>query len=143
MNTDTSADTTTDTTAALIVLEAYEHVDPARCADYEIAAQAIDDKVKETEPGMLVHALTRIAETPDKVTYRWLEIFDGVAALEAHFASPHVKDHVARMSDGILLSPVELVLYTGWSEAEKAEINARLGGALSFAEVRAGYYLTR
>ncbi|WP_353474421.1 antibiotic biosynthesis monooxygenase [Salipiger sp. H15] len=134
---------TTDTIAALIVLEAFEHVDPSRCADYETAAKAIDDKVKETEPGMLVHALTRVAEAPDRVTYRWLEIFDGVAALEAHFASPHVKEHVARMMDGILLSPVELVLCVGWSEAEKAEINARLGGALTFAEVKTGYYLTR
>ncbi|EBA06108.1 putative quinol monooxygenase [Sagittula stellata] len=124
-----------------IALEAFEHVHPDRVADYETASQAIDDKVKETEPGMLVHALTVAARADDRVTYRWLEVFTDLAALEAHFASPHVKAHGAHLTgDGILLSPVEIVLYVDWSEDEKAEINQRLGGALTFAEVRSGFY---
>lgn len=134
---------TTNTTAKMIVLEAFEHVHPNRVADYEAAGKLIDDKVRETEPGMLVHALTRVGETDDRVTYRWLEIFDGLPALEAHFNSPHVKAHVAKVSDGILISPVELVLYTDWTDAEKSEINDRMGGALTFAEVCAGYYHAR
>lgn len=127
-------------TEGMIVLEAFEHVRPERCADYEAAGKKIDDAVKISEPGMLVHALTRISEAEDRVTYRWLEVFDGLPALEAHFANPEVKTHVAWLNDGVLLSPVEIVLYTGWSDAEKAAINDRLGGALQFAEVRAGYY---
>lgn len=130
----------TATTDRIIALEAFEHVHPDRVADYEAASQAIDDKVKETEPGMLIHALTVHARAADRVTYRWLEVFSDLAALEAHFASPHVKDHVARMNDGILLSPVEIVLSVDWSEAEKAEINQRLGGALQFADVKSGFY---
>lgn len=143
MTSQTTGQTTGETTGKLIVLEAFEHVHPERCAEYEAAGKIIDDTVRETEPGMLVHALTVHARLDDRVTYRWLEIFDGLAALEAHFASPHVKAHVAKLNDGILLSPVELVLYTDWTEAEKAEINERLGGALTFAEVRAGYYHAR
>lgn len=130
----------TATTDRIIALEAFEHVHPDRVADYEAASQAIDDKVKETEPGMLIHALTVHARAEDRVTYRWLEVFTDLAALEAHVASPHVKAHGAHLNDGILLSPVEIVLYVDWTEAEKAEINQRLGGALQFAEVRSGFY---
>ncbi|PZX12185.1 quinol monooxygenase YgiN [Palleronia aestuarii] len=127
-------------TDRIIVLEAFEHVHPDRCTDYEAASQAIDDLARETEPGMLVHALTVHARADDRVTYRWLEVFTDAAALEAHFASLHVQAHGAKLNDGILLSPVEILLYVDWSEAEKVEINTRLGGALKFAEVRSGFY---
>ncbi len=131
---------TQSTAHKLITLEAFEHVHPDRCADYEAASQAIDDKVRETEPGMLVHALTVHDRAEDRVTYRWLEVFTDLDALVAHFNSPHVKAHGAHLNDGILLSPVEIVLYVGWSDAEKQAINEQLGGALVFADVKSGFY---
>ncbi|WP_099826485.1 putative quinol monooxygenase [Oceaniglobus indicus] len=135
--------TDTPNAAALVVLEAFEHVHPDRCAEYEAAGVEIDRKCKETEPKMLVHALTRVAETPQAVTYRWLEIFDGAEAVENHFANPVVKDHIAKLNDGLLVAPTDIVLYTGWSDAEKDHWNQRLGGNIAFAPVRAGFYLTR
>lgn len=134
----------TGNTSAILVMEAFEHVHPDRCAEYEAAGVEIDDRVRESEPGMLVHALTRVRETDRAVTYRWLEIFENADALAAHFDNPAVKAHVARLGEGILVAPTELVLYTGWSEAEQAEWRERLGGApLTFAPVLAGYYLER
>ncbi|SEK18437.1 putative quinol monooxygenase [Pacificibacter marinus] len=135
--------TDTPNAAAFVVLEAFEHVHPDRCAEYEAAGIEIDNKVKETEPGMVVHALTRVSEGPDAVVYRWLEIFDGADALVSHFDNPAVKAHIAKVSESILVKPTDLVLYTSWSDDEKAIWNARLGGSLTFAPVRAGYYLTR
>lgn len=135
--------TDTPNATSIVVLEAFEHVHPDRCDEYEAAGVEIDNKVKETEPGMLVHALTRVSESPNAVVYRWLEIFDSAQSLAAHFANPVVKAHIKKVSDGILVAPTDLVLYTGWSEAEKNMWNARLGGSLTFAPVRAGYYLTR
>jgi quinol monooxygenase YgiN len=135
--------TDTSNTAAIVVLEAFEHVHPDRCDEYETAGVEIDNKVKETEPGMLVHALTCVSKSSEAIVYRWLEIFDGATALAAHFDSPAVKAHIEKVSDGILVAPTDLVLYTNWSEDEKEIWKARLGGSLTFAPVRAGYYLTR
>lgn len=133
-----------ETAAQILVMEAFEHVRPDRCADYEAAGIVIDNKVKDSEPGMLVHALTKVSETPEAVTYRWLEIFKNADAFAAHFDNPAVQEHVAMLNEGILAAPTELVLYTGWTEAEKAALREKLPGAkLSFAPVLAGYYLKR
>lgn len=128
----------------ILVLEAFEHVKPAICADYEAAGKTIDDKVKETEPGMLVHALTKISESADVAVYRWLEVFDSPAALEAHFNSPHVQAHVTMLNDKMLTAPTEIVLYTGWSEDEKAAwLDAHPGGNIRFAPILASFFLDR
>lgn len=128
----------------ILVMEAFEHVHPDRCADYEAAGVVIDDKVKDSEPGMLVHALTRVKETADAVTYRWLEIFEDSDAFAAHFDNPAVQEHVAKLNEGTLVAPTELVLYTAWSDDEKAQWRQKLSGAkLTFAPVLAGFYLTR
>ncbi len=128
----------------ILALEAFEHVKPEMCAEYEAAGVTIDNRVKETEPGMLVHALTKVTETSDEAVYRWLEVFDSPAALEAHFNSPHVQAHVAMLNDTMLTEPTEIVLYTGWSGDEKAAwLDAHPGANVRFAPILASFFLDR
>lgn len=128
----------------ILVLEAFEHVHPDQSAAYEAAAPRIDDAVRQSEPGMLVHALTEVSRSDNEVVYRWLEIFDGAASLAAHFDNPADHKHVAKLNDGMLVAPTELVIYADWDEAEREEWRQRITGAkLIFAPVLAGYYLTR
>ena len=90
----------TNRSSAMIVLEAFEQVYPDRVDVYEVAACRIDEIVKQTEPGMLVHALSRQHATTEAITYRWLEVFANTAALSAHLDNPAVLEHSKLMPIG-------------------------------------------
>ncbi|MCK7614999.1 putative quinol monooxygenase [Roseibium sediminicola] len=133
-----------DNSSNILVMEAFEHVHPDHCDKYEAAALFIDNLVKESEPGMLVHALTKMNKSPELVTYRWLEVFSDSNALRTHLDNPAVIEHVAKLNSGILAAPTELVLYTSWSDEEKNDWRRKLNSTkLTFAPVIAGFYLKR
>ena len=52
---------------SLFFLEAIEYVYKSKVKEYEIMSKFTDDKVREIEPGMLLHAQTKIAETENEV----------------------------------------------------------------------------
>jgi quinol monooxygenase YgiN len=129
---------------SLIALEAFEYVNKDKVEAYERMGIVIDKLVKDSEPGMLVHALTKLSETNDEVVYRWLEVFDGEQALEAHFENPHVISHVAAMKDGILCSNTKLILYVDWEDDKKAIWQEKLsGGDFTFAPVVTSFFADR
>lgn len=128
----------------ILVLEAFEHVRNDSVQDYLEMAQVIDDRVQETEPGMLVHALTRSSGDEKETIFRWLEVFENSDALAYHLDSKHVTEHVARLNDGILSAPTDLVIYCDWNDELKSYWQAQLSDAnLSFASVSSGFYLER
>ncbi len=43
-------------------LEAFEHVYKNRVEEYERMGTAVDKKIEETEPGMLIHAQSKVSE---------------------------------------------------------------------------------
>lgn len=114
-------------TSGIVVLEAYEYVHLRRQADYEAAGVLIDAICAETEPGMLVHALSQVGTTQDVVTYRWLEVFQGLPQLRAHLNSPHVAKHVAALQEGTLAAPTDLVIYGDLTPEERSALSAELG----------------
>lgn len=127
-----------------VALEAFEHVAKDRVADYETAAVQIDDKVRDTEPGMIVHVLTPVSESETSHTYRWLEVFQDVDALKAHFANPEVIAHGQKMSDGILNQTTDLIIYGTIAPDDRAEISETLSGLnLTFAEPVASFFKPR
>ena len=129
---------------AILMLEAFEHVHKARTADYERMGSVIDDQVKETEPGMLVHALTKISESDSEAVYRWLEVFDSEQAFEKHLSNPHVITHVGAMNDGVLCGETELVIYSDWTEERKNYWREKITGVkLTFAPMLTGFFLSR
>ncbi|MCG8491093.1 MAG: antibiotic biosynthesis monooxygenase [Sneathiellales bacterium] len=132
------------TSSAILALEAFEHVHTERTAEYEVMGQDIDDRVRETEPGMLVHALTKISSSETETTYRWLEVFENPKALQAHLDNPHVQNHIAKLGNGILSSPTEIVIYADWDDQQKAYWTELFGADnLEFAPLKSGFFLKR
>ena len=117
----------------LFFLEAYEHVHKDKTQQYEQMSLDIDNKVKETEPGMLIHAQTKVSENEQEVVYRWLEVFEKYEDMEAHLQSKFVQAHIQGLNDGVVCAPTELVIYCDWDEAQKAPWRESLGEALTFA----------
>ena len=131
----------TNRSSAIIVLEAFEQVYLDQVDVYEVAACRIDEIVKQTEPGMLVHALSRHHATTEAVTYRWLEVFANTAALSAHLDNPAVLEHAKLMSDGILTGPVSFVIHANWVGEEREYWKERLATAnLSVAKSCTAFY---
>lgn len=127
-----------------VALEAFEHVAKERIDEYEAAAIEIDNRVRDTEPGMIVHVLTPVSENADSKTYRWLEVFQDVSALKAHFANPEVIQHGQKMSVGILNQTTDLVIYGAISEADRSSISGTLSAInLTFAEPVASFFKPR
>lgn len=130
--------------SGILVLEAFEHVRKDRLKEYEQMGAAIDAHVQATEPGMLVHALTKISETEHDAIYRWLEVFDGEKALEAHLSNPHVTAHIEAMNTGVLSGETRLIIYSNWNATQKDFWKNRLSGAhLTYAPMITGFFLAR
>lgn len=128
----------------ILALEAFEYVKRDQTDTYEAMAEEIDRKVQESEPGMLVHALTKISEDETETIYRWLEVFENAEALKAHIENPAVVAHIAKMNDGVLSGPTEIVLYTDWNETQKAHWREVFAGTkLVFAPTLSGFYVKR
>lgn len=128
----------------MLALEAYEYVKRDQTELYETMAEEIDQKVHDSEPGMLVHALTKISEDETETIYRWLEVFENAEALKAHIEYPSVVAHIEKMIGGVLSGPTEIVLYTDWNETQKAHWRDVFAGAkLVFAPTLSGFYVKR
>lgn len=130
--------------SALLVLEAFEHVHPDKTQSYERMGKSIDEQVKNTELGMLVHALTKVSENESESLYRWLEVFDSEQALKAHISNPHVISHIKAMNDGVLSATTDIVIYADWSETVQQQWRETFAGAnLRFAAMITGFFLSR
>ena len=105
---------------SLFFLEAFEKVYKSKVIEYEKMSNITDQKVRDTEPGMLLHAQTKISENELEVTYRWMEVFENYEAFEAHLKNPFVEKHIKRFTENKILSgPVEVKIHCDWSEEKK------------------------
>ena len=126
---------------SLFFLEAYEKVYKSKVIEYEKMSNITDQKVRDTEPGMLLHVQTKISENETEVTYRWMEVFENYEALEAHLKNPFVEKHLKRFTENKILSgPVELKIHCDWSEERKKEILKIPGVKISFIPLVNGYF---
>lgn len=128
----------------IVVMEAFEHVHSEQVPRYLELGLLIDEQVQASEPGMLVHALTKSVESETKTVFRWLEVFENSSALEAHLNNPHVVAHIEKLNNGMLSDVTDLVIYAQWSDTLKTYWQEKLSGAnLSFAPTETGFYLER
>ena len=127
----------------LFALEAFEHVKKDMIGEYERMGSKIDRQVKETEPGMLVHALTKVSENDQRAVYRWLEIFETPEALQAHLDNPPVKAHIKKLNSGVLSGPSHIIIYADWDKAQKDYWRKTFGDILTFAPMKTGFFLKR
>ena len=126
---------------SLFFLEAYEKVYKSKVIEYEKMSNITDQKVKDTEPGMLLHAQTKISENENEVTYRWMEVFENYEAFETHLKNPFVEKHIKRFTENKILSgPVEVKIHCDWSEEKKTEILKIPGVEISFIPLVNGYF---
>ena len=126
---------------SLFFLEAFEKVYKSKVIEYEKMSNIIDQKVRDTEPGMLLHAQTKISENELEVTYRWMEVFENYEAFEAHLKNPFVEKHIKLFTENKILSgPVEVKIHCDWSEERKREIFKIPGIELSFIPLVNGYF---
>ena len=122
-------------------LEAYEKVYKSKVVEYEKMSKLTDEKVKDIEHGMLLHAQTKISENEFEVTYRWMEVFENFEAFEAHLKNPFVEEHIKKFTEkGILSGPVDVRIYCDWSEDEKTKISKIPGLELTFMPLVNGYF---
>ena len=126
---------------SLFFLEAYEKVYKSKVIEYEKMSNITDQKVRDTEPGMLLHAQTKISENETEVTYRWMEVFENYEAFEAHLKNPFVEKHLKRFTENKILSgPVEVKIHCDWSEEKKREILKIPGVKIGFIPLVNGYF---
>ena len=126
---------------SLFFLEAFEKVYKSKVIEYEKMSNITDQKVRDTEPGMLLHAQTKISENELEVTYRWMEVFENYEAFEAHLKNPFVEKHIKLFTENKILSgPVEVKIHCDWSEEKKREIFKIPGIELSFIPIVNGYF---
>ncbi len=126
---------------SLFFLEAYEKVYKSKVIEYEKMSNLTDEKVRDTEHGMLLHAQTKISENEFEVTYRWMEVFENYEAFEVHLKNPFVEKHIKRFTENKILSgPVEVKIHCDWSEKKKREILKIPGLELSFIPLVNGYF---
>ena len=127
----------------MFALEAFEHVHKNKIGEYEKMGLKIDREVKETEPGMLVHALTKVTENDKRAVYRWLEIFETPEALQAHLDNPPVQAHIKKLTSGILSEPSHIIIYANWDKAQKDYWRKTFGDILTFAPMKTGFFVKR
>ena len=126
---------------SLFFLEAYEKVYKSKVIEYEKMSNLTDKKVRHTEPGMLLHAQTKISENEFEVTYRWMEVFENYEAFEIHLKNPVVEEHIKKFTKNEILSgPVDVKIHCNWSEEEKRKILKFPGLELSFIPLVNGYF---
>ena len=126
---------------SLFFLEAFEHVNKDKKDEYEKMSNVVDKKVKETEPGMLIHVQTKVSEDKNEVVYRWVEVYEKYEDFKVHFENPIVKEHIRKMNeDKILRSPVEVIIYCDWTDKQKEQWKRIPGVNIKFASMVNGYF---
>ena len=125
---------------SLFFLEAFERVHKDKAAEYERLSREVDNKVKETEPGNLIHVHTKVSENDHEVVYRWLEVFDSYEDLQVHLDNEHVQAHVQNMDDGFFSAPLEVIIYCDWTEEQKEHWRQVPGISFNFAPLVNGYF---
>jgi len=126
---------------SILFLEAYERVYKSKVIEYEKMSKLTDEKVKDIEHGMLLHAQTKISENEFEVTYRWMEVFENFEAFEAHLKNPFVEKHIKNFTEKeILSSPVEVKIHCDWSEEEKRKILKIPGLEICFIPLVNGFF---
>jgi quinol monooxygenase YgiN len=124
----------------LFFLEAFERIHKERVEEYELLSREIDRKVKETEPGNLIHVQTKVSEDDRGAVYRWLEVFASQDALQEHLDNEHVQAHVTKLNDGFLSAPLEVIIHCDWTEEEKEHWRKAIGIPITFAPLVNGYF---
>jgi quinol monooxygenase YgiN len=125
---------------SLFFLEAFERIHKERVEEYELLSREIDRKVKETEPGNLIHIQTKVSEDDREAVYRWLEVFASQEALQAHLDNENVQAHVAKLNGGFLSAPLEVIIHCDWTEEEKEHWRKAIGISITFAPLVNGYF---
>jgi hypothetical protein len=126
---------------SLFFLEAFEHIHKNMAGEYERMGTEVDNKVEETEPGMLIHVQTKVSENEHEVVYRWVEVYGKYEDFQAHFENPVVKEHIQKLTEKeILRSPIEVVVYCDWTEKQKEPWKHISGVSLKFSPLVNGYF---
>ncbi len=125
---------------SLFFLEAFEHVHKHKAKEYESMANEIDNNVKQTESGMLIHVHTKVLENDLEVVYRWLEVYEKYEDLRFHLDSEAVQAHIQKINDGFLCASLEIIVYCDWTEDQKEPLLQIPGISLTFAPMVNGYF---
>jgi quinol monooxygenase YgiN len=125
---------------SLFFLEAFVHVYPNKVNEYESLSKSLNQNIERSEPGMLIHVQTRVSENQHEVIYRWFEVFNAYDDLQAHLQNEHAQEHMQKLGDGIVTSPIEIIVYCDWTEEQKEPWRQLPGLTVDYAPLVNGYF---
>lgn len=125
---------------SLFFLEAYVHVNPDKVAEYESLSKALNQGIKESEPGMLLHVQSKVSENEQEVTYKWSEVYQSYEDLPAHLQSKHAQEHMKKLAEGIVTRPVDILAFCDWTEEQKAPWREIPGLNVEYVPLVNGYF---
>lgn len=125
---------------SLFFLEAFAHVHPDKVNEYESLSKSLNQNIERSEPGMLIHVQTKVSENQHEVIYRWFEVFNAYDDLQAHLQNEHAQEHMQKLGDGIVTSPIEIIVYCDWTEEQKEPWRQLPGLTVDYAPLVNGYF---
>jgi quinol monooxygenase YgiN len=125
---------------SLFFLEAYVHVHPDKVAEYEALSKTLNQNIEKTEPGMLIHVQTKVSENEHEVIYKWSEVFRSYDDLPAHLQNKHAQEHMQKLGEGIVTSPIEILVFCDWTEEQKEPWREIPGLTVKYASLINGYF---
>ena len=125
---------------SLFFLEAYVHVRPEKVTEYEALSKTLNQNIERTEPGMLIHAQTKVSENEHEVVYKWSEVYKSYDDLPAHLQNKHAQEYMQKLGEGIVTSPIEILVSCDWTEEQKEPWRELPGLTVEYAPLTNAYF---
>jgi quinol monooxygenase YgiN len=125
---------------SLFFLEAYVHVHPDKVPEYESLSKTLNQNIGKTEPGMLIHVQTKVSGNEREVVYKWFEVYRSYDDLPAHLQNRHAREHMQKLGEGIVTSPMEILVFCDWTEEQKEPWRELPGLTVQYAPLVNGYF---
>lgn len=124
---------------SLFLIEVIESVYKEKTEEYEKLCAVVDQKIKEVEPGMLIHIQTKISENNHESVYKWIEVLASAEDLQTHIDNECVQSHMKKLENGILSAPPRITVYCDWPEEQKHSFSSHEEIDIDFAPLVNGY----
>jgi quinol monooxygenase YgiN len=125
---------------SMFLLGATVHVHPGKVAEYETLSKTLTQNIEKTEPGMLIHAQTKVSENENEVVYKWSEVYRSYEDLPAHLQNKHAQEHMQKLGEGIVTAPIEILVFCDWTDEQKEPWRELPGLTVNYAPLVNGYF---
>jgi quinol monooxygenase YgiN len=125
---------------SLFFLEAYVHVHPDKETEFKSLSKTVNQNIKKTEPGMLMHVQSKVSEDEHEVVYKWSSIYRSYDDLPVHLENKHTQEYMQKLAEGIVTSPMEIRVFCDWTEEQKEHWRELPGLTVNYIPLVNGYF---